>query len=153
MALVTSTARSARSRCAVAGLGALLSCGGPSGDGSDAGADAPVAAADEIAFDSAEEMRFELETLDHEIMGLEEYLAATPGRTSPDPADPDPRGVLAAARSARDAAASALANADTASAADSLRAASGRIELVKRLLGVAEEMGVDFAPDSLPPAE
>ena len=31
--------------------------------------------------------------------------------------------------------------------------ASARIEHVKRLLGVAEEMGVEFAPDSLPPAE
>jgi hypothetical protein len=153
MALVTSTARSARSRCALAGLGALLSCAGPSGDAPDAGADAPPASTDEIAFDSAEEMQLELETLDHEILGLEEYLAANPGWTSPDPADPDPRAVLDAARSTRDAAASALANADTAGAADSLRAASARIEHVKRLLGVAEEMGVEFAPDSLPPAE
>jgi hypothetical protein len=98
-------------------------------------------------------MQLELETLDHEILGLEEYLAANPGWTSPDPADPDPRAVLDAARSTRDAAASALANADTAGAADSLRAASARIEHVKRLLGVAEEMGVEFAPDSLPPAQ
>ncbi|HET6360667.1 MAG TPA: hypothetical protein VFH11_01260, partial [Gemmatimonadota bacterium] len=105
MALVISTARSARCGCALAGLGLLLACGGPSGNGSDTNGDAPVAAADEIRFDSAEEMQFELETLDNEIRGLEEYLAANPGWSSPDPADPDPRAVLDAARSTRDAAA------------------------------------------------
>lgn len=153
MVPVTSMSRSARGRCVLAGLGAIFACGGPSGDESAPGADTPPAAAEEIAFDSAEEMRLELETLDHEILGLEEYLAANPGWTSPDPTDPDPRALLDAARSTRDAAASALATADTGSAADSLRAASARIEHVKRLLGVAEEMGVEFAPDSLPPTE
>lgn len=138
--------------CACAAIGALLACG-QSGDGSTSSADARVAAAEEIAFGSVEEMEFELETLDHEIQGLEEYLAANPGWTPPDPADPDPRAVLEAARSTRAAAGSALAAADTASAADSLRAASARIEHVKRLLGVAEEMGIEFAPDSIPPAE
>src|SRR5688500_17104005 len=153
MALVTSAARSARRRCALAGLGALLACGGPSEDGSASKTDEPVATAGEIGFESVEEMRLELETLDHEIRGLDEYLVANPAWTPPDPADTDPRAVLEAARSTRDAAGSALAAADTASAADSLRAASARIEHVKRLLGVAEEMGVDFAADSLPPAE
>jgi hypothetical protein len=153
MALVTSTIRSARRRCALAALGALLACDDRSGEGSASRSEAPVAADEAIAFGSVEEMEFELETLDHEIRGLEEYLAANPGFTPPDPADPDPRAVLEAARSTRDAAGSALAAADTASAADSLRAASARIEHVKRLLGVAEEMGVEFAPDSLSPTE
>ena len=143
----------ARRGCALAWLGALLACGGPSREGSAESADPPAGFADEIAFGSVEDMQFELETLDNEIRGLEEYLAANPGWASLDPADPDPDAVLDAARSTRDAAASALAAADTAGAADSLRAASARIEHVKRLLGVAEEMGVEFAPDSLPPAE
>jgi hypothetical protein len=151
MALATSLYRWARIRCVLAGLGALLACDSPSGD--DSAPDVPPAVADEIAFGSAEEMQLELETLDHEILGLEEYLTANPGWTSPDPGDPDPRAVLEAARSTRDAAARALAAADTGSAADSLRAASARIEHVKRLLGVAEEMGVEFAPESLPPTE
>ncbi len=153
MALVTSTARSAWRGCVLAPLAALLACGGPSGDGSASHADAPAVTAEEIAFGSVEEMQLELETIDNEIRSLEEYLAANPGWASPDPTDPDPRAVLEAARSTRDAAASALAGADTAVAADSLRAASARIEHVKRLLGVAEEMGVEFAPDSAPPAE
>ncbi|HJR52188.1 MAG TPA: hypothetical protein VJ982_00595 [Gemmatimonadota bacterium] len=154
MALSTSPARPAKWRCALAALVAsLLACGGPSGGGPTPGADTPAVAADEIAFGSVEEMQLELETIDNEIRGLEEYLAANPGWSSPDPADPDPRAVLDAARSTRDAAASALAGADTAGAADSLRAASARIEHVKRLLGVAEEMGVEIAPDSAPPAE
>ena len=154
MAPSTSTARPVKGRCVLAALvGALLACGGPSGEGSAPSADAPAVAADEIEFGSVEEMQLELETLDNEIRGLEEYLAANPGWTSPDPADPDPRAVLDAARTTRDAAASALAGADTAGAADSLRPASARIEHVKRLLGVAEEMGVEFAPDSGPPAE
>lgn len=151
MAQVTFLSHSARGRYVLAGLGALFACGGPSGDR--AALEVPPEAADEIAFGSAEEMQLELETLDHEILGLEEYLTANPGWTSPDPADPDPRAVLEAARSTRDAAASALAAADTGSAADSLRAASARIEHVKRLLGVAEEMGVEFAPESVPPTE
>jgi len=152
MAIPTSNGPSPRRWCALAAIWALA-CGGQSGDESASRADAPVAAAEEIAFGSVEEMELELETLDHEILGLEEYLEANPGWTPSDPADPDPRAVLEAARSTRAAAGSALAAADTASAADSLRAASARIEHVKRLLGVAEEMGVEFAPDSLPPAE
>lgn len=153
MAFPTSEARLARRRCALAGLALLLACNGQSGNGNAPSADAPSAAAEGIAFGSVEEMEFELETLDHEIRELEEYLAANPGWTPSDPADPDPRAVLDAARSTREAAKSALAAADTASAADSLRAASARIEQVKRLLGVAEEMGVEFAPDSPPPIE
>jgi hypothetical protein len=31
------------------------------------------------------------------------------------------------------------------------RAAAARIEHAKRLLGVAEEMGIEFEPESLPP--
>ena len=76
--------------CACATIGALLACG-QSGDGSTSSADARVAAAEEIAFGSVEEMEFELETLDHEIRGLEEYLAANPGWTPPDPSDPGDR--------------------------------------------------------------
>lgn len=116
---------------------------------------APVEEREKHAFASVEEMEFELETLDHEIRGLEEYLAANPGWTPPGPADPDPLAVLEAARSTREAAGSALAAADTARAADSLRAAAARIEHVKRLLGVAEEMGIEFEParESLPPAD
>lgn len=152
MALVTSTARSVKRRCALVAFGVLLACEDRSGEGSASSKDAPVAE-EEIAFVSVEEMEFELETLDNEIRGLEEYLAANPGFTPSDPADPDPRAVLEAAHSTRAAAGSALAAADTARAADSLRAASARIEHVKQLLGVAEEMGVEFAPDSLPPTE
>lgn len=145
------TTRPAKARAGlVAVVGALLACGAPSENGSESSADPPAAAADDIAFGSVEEMQLELETLEHEIRGLEEYLTANPGWASTDPADPDPRAVLDAARTTRDAAASALASADTAGAADSLRAASARIEHAKRLLGVAEEMGVEFAPDSLP---
>ena len=147
------TACRARRAYALAWLVTLLACGGPSGEESVESADAPAASAEVIAFDSVEDMQLELETLDNEIRGLEEYLAANPGWTSLDPADPDPQAVLDAARSTRDAAASALAAADTAGAADSLRAASARIEHAKRLLGVAEEMGVEFAPDSLPAPE
>ena len=108
-----------------------------------------------LEFASVEEMQAEIEILDNEIRGLEEYLAANPGWTPPSPSDPDPRAVLEAARSTRDAASSALAAADTAQAADSLRAATARIEHVKRLLGVAEEMGIEFEPtgESLPPVD
>jgi hypothetical protein len=150
---ISVTACRARRAYALAWLVALLACGGPSGEEPVESAAPPAGLADEIAFDSVEDMQLELETLDNEIRGLEEYLAANPGWASPDPADPDPDAVLDAARSTRDAAASALAAADTAGAADSLRAASARIEHVKRLLGVAEEMGVEFGPDSTPPAE
>ncbi|HET6361219.1 MAG TPA: hypothetical protein VFH11_04100, partial [Gemmatimonadota bacterium] len=67
--------------------------------------------------------------------------------------DPDPRAVLEGARATHAAAGRALVAADTASAADSLRSASARVEHVKRLLGVAEEMGVEVTPDSAPPTE
>jgi hypothetical protein len=152
MAPSSSTSRPARGRWPLVALvGALLACGGSSRDASPSSA--PDASGDEIAFGSVDDMQLELETLDNEIRGLEEYLAANPGWTPPDAADPDPRAVLDAARSTRDAAASALTGADTAGAADSLRAASERIEHVKRLLGVAEEMGVELAPESLPPPD
>ena len=107
------------------------------------------------AFASLEEMEIELEILDHEIRGLEEYLAAHPDWLPPNSTDPDPRAVLEAARATREAAGTALDGADTARAADSLRAAGARIEHVKRLLGVAEEMGIEFEPaaESLPPDE
>jgi hypothetical protein len=149
----TAAPRAGVRRTLVALAGALLACGGSSGDPSTSSANAPDARADEIAFGSVEDMQLELETLDNEIRGLEEYLAANPGWAPPDPADPDPHAVLDAARATRDAAASALTGADTAGAADSLRAAFERIEHVKRLLGVAEEMGVELAPDSLPPPD
>lgn len=135
-------------RTLIAACGALvLACDDP-----DAGAGAPEAAsadpivAEPLVFESVEEMEIELETLDNEIAGLEAYLGANPGWSPPGPTDPDPRAVLAAARATREGAASALAAADTSSAADSLRAAAARIEHAKRLLGVAEEMGIDFEP-------
>lgn len=107
------------------------------------------------AFASVEEMEIELEILDHEIRGLEEYLAAHPDWVPPDPTDPDPRALLEAARATREAAGAALEGADIARASDSLHAASARIEHVKRLLGVAEEMGIEFEPpaESLPPID
>lgn len=143
-------------RRALAAIGALVAagCGEPAGQvGS--GTEVPLQEREEVSFASVEEMEIELETLDHEIRGLEEYLAANPGWTPPDTADPDPLAVLEAARSTREAAGSALAAADTARAADSLRAAGARIEHVKRLLGVAEEMGIELDPaaESLPPAD
>lgn len=109
-----------------------------------------VAASHELAFDTVEEMEAELEILDLEIAGLAEYLSTRPDWTPPDPADPDPRALLEAARATRAAAGGALAAADTAAAADSLRAAAARIEHVKRLLGVAEEMGIEFEPGEAP---
>ena len=131
-----------------------LACGEPATESVDGTADVPPGndLGEPIEFASAEEMELELEILDNEIAGLEEYLEANPGWTPPEPTDPDPRAVLAAARSTRDAAASALAVADTARAADSLRAASARIEHAKRLLFVAEEMGIEFEPaaESMP---
>lgn len=146
-----------RRRRAVAALGALVAagCGDPPARQSGSETVAPVEEHEEIGFVSVEEMEVELETLDHEIRGLEEYLAANPGWTPPGPADPDPRAVLQAARSTREAAGSALAAADTARAGDSLRAAAARIEHVKRLLGVAEEMGIEFEPaaETLPPTD
>lgn len=121
----------------------------------DPGGEAALQESAPLEFASVEEMQAEIEILDNEIRGLEEYLAANPGWTPPSPSDPDPRAVLEAARSTRDAASSALAAADTAQAADSLRAATARIEHVKRLLGVAEEMGIEFEPtgESLPPVD
>jgi hypothetical protein len=122
---------------------------------SDPDVDAPLQASEPLAFASVEEMEVEIEVLDNEIRGLEEYLAANPGWTPPAPSDPHPLAVLEAARATRDAASSALAAADTAQAADSLRAAAARIEHAKRLLGVAEEMGIELEPpaDSLPPVD
>lgn len=149
--------RAGRRRWALGAFGALVAagCGDAPAERSGSGTVAPVEEREKHAFASVEEMEFELETLDHEIRGLEEYLAANPGWTPPGPADPDPLAVLEAARSTREAAGSALAAADTARAADSLRAAAARIEHVKRLLGVAEEMGIEFEPaaESLPPAD
>lgn len=138
----------------IAASGALLlGCGGPdAGAGGFPQGAAPEAEfADQIEFASVEEMELELETLDNEIAGLEAYLGANPAWSPPGATDPDPRALLAAARATRGAAASALAAADTSSAADSLRAAAARIEHAKRLLGVAEEMGIEFEPESLPP--
>ena len=122
-------------------------CAGPEAERAEP---APDAASYEITFDSVEEMEAELEVLDLEIAGLAEYLSARPDWTPPDPADPDPRALLEAARATREAAGRALAAADTARAADSLRAAAARIEHVKRLLGVAEEMGIEFEPGEDP---
>jgi hypothetical protein len=129
----------------------LLGCGGPDAGagGPPQGASSEAEFADQIEFASVEEMELELETLDNEIAGLEAYLGANPGWSPPGATDPDPRALLAAARATREAAASALAAADTSSAADSLRAAAARIEHAKRLLGVAEEMGIEFQPESL----
>jgi hypothetical protein len=134
---------------------AVLACGEPeagaeaSGEPASAGPDL----SEPLAFESVEEMELELEILDHEIAGLEAYLGANPGWSPPEATDPDPRAVLAAARATREGAASALAAADTSSAADSLRAAAARIEHAKRLLGVAEEMGIEFEPtaETAPP--
>lgn len=122
-----------------------LACSGPDADRNAPPPEA-VAAAEEISFETVADMAAELEVLDLEIAGLADYIAARPDWTPPDPADPDPRAVLDAARDTRAAAASALAAADTARAADSLRAAAARIEHVKRLLFVAEEMGIEFDP-------
>ena len=136
----------------VAAFGALLvACGGPEAGGVPDAASTEAGFADELEFASVEEMEIELEILDNEIAGLEAYLGANPGWSPPGLDDPDPRAVLEAARATREAAASALAAADTSSAADSLRAAAARIEHAKRLLGVAEEMGIEFVPESLPP--
>lgn len=140
----------------LATLGAL---GAPAcGEGERAESAADQATADEQAryeFESMEEMEIELQTLDLEIRGLEEYLAANPGWVRPTPSDPDPRTILEAARATRHAAGVALAAADTEQAADSLQAAGARIEHVKRLLGVAEEMGIEYEPvaESLPPID
>ena len=137
------------------GVAGILACGEPQ-----AGAEGPpepvtagIDLAEPLAFESAEEMELELEILDNEIAGLEAYLGANPDWSPPGASDPDPRAVLAAARATREGAASALAAADTSSAADSLRAAAARIEHAKRLLGVAEEMGIEFEPaaESFPP--
>jgi hypothetical protein len=147
--------------CRLGGLSALalglLFAAGCDGEAARPAAE-DVAAAEErepYAFESVEEMEIELEVLDHEIRGLEEYLAANPDWVPPDPTDPDPRAILEAARATRDAAGVALDGADTARAVDSLHAASARIEHAKRLLGVAEEMGIEFEPaaESLPPVD
>lgn len=141
-------------RTLIASSGALvLACGGSGGGagGHPEGASAEPGYADQIEFASVEEMELELETLDNEIAGLEAYLDANPGWSPPGATDPDPRALLNAARATREGAAGALAAADTSSAADSLRAAAARIEHAKRLLGVAEEMGIEFEPESLPP--
>jgi hypothetical protein len=142
-----------RRRWALAALGSLaVTCGEPQAIRDDTLTETRVQEREELGFASLEEMEAELETLDNEILGLEEYLAANPGWTPPGPTDPDPFVVLEAARRTREAAGSALDAADTAQAADSLRAAGARIEHVKRLLGVAEEMGIEFEPaaESLP---
>jgi hypothetical protein len=142
---------------ALAALGVVFAAG--CGDGQDARSAAQDEGTTEehapYEFLSVEEMEIELETLDLEMRGLEEYLSANPGWTPPEPTDPDPRTILEAARATRHAAGVALAGADTAQAADSLRAAAARIEHVKRLLGVAEEMGIEFEPaaESLPTVE
>ena len=88
-------------------------------------------------------MQAEIEILDNEIRGLEEYLAANPGWTPPSPSDPTPapswsRPVHARCREQR------AGCRGHGAGGDSLRAATARIEHVKRLLGVAEEMGIDF---------
>jgi hypothetical protein len=121
-------------------------CEGSPGEQSGSGTEILLGEPDELTFATVEEMEIELETLDNEIRGLEEYLAANPGWAPPGPADPDPLAILEAARSTREAAGSALAAADTARAANSLRMAAERIEHVKRLLGVAEEMGIEVEP-------
>ena len=141
--------RAARLRWALAAIGTLIAPG-CAGQEAERSGSPPEAVAEDLSFGSIEEMEAELEILDHEIQGLAEYLAARPDWTPPEPADPDPRAVLEAARSTREAAGSALAAADTARAADSLRAAAERIEHVKRLLGVAEEMGIEFDPGAAP---
>ena len=130
----------------------VAACGEPQAEQPEVRAEAGIEEREPLEFASVEEMEAELETIDNEIQGLEEYLSAHPGWTPPGLSDPTPLTVLEAARATRDAAGSALAAADTAQAADSLRAAAARIEHVKRLLGVAEEMGIEFEPaaESLP---
>ena len=144
--------------CRFGGLSALalvlLFAAGCEGEAARPAAEDVRAAEDreQYSFESVEEMQIELEVIDHEIRGLEEYLDANPDWVPPAPTDPDPRAILEAARATREAAGVALDGADTARAADSLRAASARIEHAKRLLGVAEEMGIEFEPaaESLP---
>lgn len=123
-----------------------VGCAGPEPERVEPGSE-PVSQTPELSFGTVAEMEAELEVLDNEIGGLAEYLSTRPDWTPPDASDPDPRVLLEAARTTRAAAGSALAAADTARAADSLRAAAARIEHVKRLLGVAEEMGIEFEPD------
>ena len=72
MAPSSSASRPAREcRALLALLGALLACGGPSTDASTSSGNGQDTAADEIAFESVDEMQLELETLDNEIRGLE----------------------------------------------------------------------------------
>ena len=119
----------------------------------DRGGEAALQESEPLEFASVEEMQVEIEILDNEIRGLEEYLAANPDWTSsPVRSRPACRPGLGPCR-ATPRAARWLPR--TRRRRQFLRAATARIEHVKRLLGVAEEMGIDFEPtgESLPPVD
>ncbi|HUP01784.1 MAG TPA: hypothetical protein VM737_09745 [Gemmatimonadota bacterium] len=113
----------------------------------------PAPEIDSLARTTPEEVQAELEMLGFEITDLAIYLEANPRRAFADSIDP--RLVLTSAEGALAATRVALQAHDTTAAVDSLSIAAGRIERVKRLLGVAEELGVEAdpaeaTPDSLP---
>lgn len=87
----------------------------------------------------------ELETLGHELDDLERVVEAPSV-----PAGDAVRSLLSAARTAHQSAGGSIAAGDTMAAVDSLVATAERVEEVKRLLGLAEEWGVEIAPQSEP---
>ena len=104
----------------------------------------PAPEVDSLARSTPAEVREELELLKFEIADLAAYLEANPRRAFADSIDP--REVLIAARGAVDGAGVELATGEASAAVDSLSVAAERIERVKRLLGVAEELGMEPEP-------
>lgn len=94
-----------------------------------------------------EEIRYELENMGHELHDLDALLESGSVRAEPGSA---PAERLAEARSAYRGALDALADSDVGRAADSLESAAGRVETVKRSLGLAEEFVEPLDADSVP---
>ncbi len=124
----------------IAGL-LLLGCGGPPGETPDPAQ--PPTPVDSLSLTTPEEIQAEVEVLGYEIADLEAFVQA-----APEPHE-EQRALLASARSAREAVGPLVAAGDTAAAIDSLEAVHGRVEDVKRSLGLAEEWGEEFEDDSL----
>lgn len=122
------------------GLALTVACGGPDPGTPAPAVEAAADTADALSLTSAEEIRAEIEMLGYEIGDLEAFVASAPAAGEP----------LAAARAGREAAETLLAAGDTAAAVDTLVAVHGRVEAVKRALGLAEEWGEEMAEDSLP---
>ncbi|MFN2384305.1 MAG: hypothetical protein ABR559_08600 [Gemmatimonadota bacterium] len=133
---------------------AAVACGGAQTADEAVSQSAPPPHAPVVA--TAAEVQAEIEMLGYEIHDLAAILQAGIPRAAVPSDEPEPEDVLAAARSAHAEAVRAFERQAYPVAAESLASASAQVEHFKRLLGLAEEWGVEAEPPPVsgaPPPE